>query len=67
MQPQTLNTLQSALRNNEILNFMNRASGLSTGNHTSVLILVIGKLEKKLKHEGRDSHIATQPEKEVFW
>lgn len=64
MQPQILNTL----RNHEALNSMNRLSGLSTGNQTPVLIVVIGKLEKKkIKHEGRDTHVATQPEKEAFW
>lgn len=63
-QPQPLNTLLSGLRNHEILNSLNRPSGLSSGNHTSKLLLIIGKLEGKI---WRDWHIPTQPEKGMFW
>lgn len=66
-QLQPLNTLQSGLGNDEVLNSLNRLSSLSTGNHTSKLLLLIGKVENNLKYEGRDFHIPTQHEKGAFW
>lgn len=37
------------------LNSLNRPSGLSTGNHSSNRLLLIGKVENNLKRGGRDS------------